>query len=153
MRKKFTIEYIPNEQGFDRFTIETDNGRYDIPSPPVQTTNDSMAVVKKAAEFLADCLSDQVDVYPVSCRCGWSGMSNDCRYLHCPDCGVRVMREIETPKPITRKVATLDIRDVGTFVLPIVGTINVDDPKDPMNKEMDRSTCSVCGVDGGRCAC
>jgi len=39
--------------------------------------------------------------------------------------------EIPVLQPITRKVATLDIRDVGTFNLPIVGTINVDDPGDP----------------------
>lgn len=34
-------------------------------------------------------------VYPVKCVCDWAGMSDDCKYGRCPDCGDRVRREKE----------------------------------------------------------
>ena len=34
-------------------------------------------------------------IYPVKCDCGFSGMSDDCRYLRCPNCGDRVAQEYD----------------------------------------------------------
>ncbi|MFA5377582.1 MAG: hypothetical protein WC455_17660 [Dehalococcoidia bacterium] len=34
-------------------------------------------------------------IFPVFCVCGWVGMSDDCKYMLCPDCGARAVREKE----------------------------------------------------------
>lgn len=34
-------------------------------------------------------------IFPVYCDCGWFGMSDDCKYGRCPNCGDRVRREKE----------------------------------------------------------
>lgn len=33
------------------------------------------------------------DIFPVCCDCGWFGMSDDCHYMRCPNCGDRVRKE------------------------------------------------------------
>ncbi len=42
-------------------------------------------------------MTDDLDdyVFPVCCVCGWFGSSDDCKYMLCPDCGARVVREKE----------------------------------------------------------
>jgi hypothetical protein len=34
-------------------------------------------------------------IYPVKCDCGWSGMSDDCSRMRCPNCGERVTEEYD----------------------------------------------------------
>ncbi len=31
-------------------------------------------------------------IFPVCCVCGWAGMSDDCKRMECPWCGLRVRR-------------------------------------------------------------
>lgn len=40
-------------------------------------------------------MTDDDLIYPVRCDCGWFGMSDDTRYMRCPNCGERVKRERE----------------------------------------------------------
>jgi hypothetical protein len=35
----------------------------------------------------------------VRCDCGWFGMSDNCRYNRCPNCGQRVTKDIEIGHP------------------------------------------------------
>jgi len=36
---------------------------------------------------------DRAMIYPARCDCGWFGMSDDCRYNRCPNCGGRIERD------------------------------------------------------------
>lgn len=39
-------------------------------------------------------MKDELDIYLVYCpQCEWFGMSDECRYNKCPDCGERVKRD------------------------------------------------------------
>ncbi len=52
MKRTFIIQDRPNKQGFDRFTVETDNGKPYLENDPTITTNDEKRLIEKLIQWL-----------------------------------------------------------------------------------------------------
>lgn len=61
MRAEIAIKFTPNENGFDRFTVTTDNGKPWLENPPVVGTNDPLRCINAVAAFLAECEGGTVE--------------------------------------------------------------------------------------------